>query len=141
VADITRSTGNIRATHPQNSIIFDVLVGETVTEGQLLYLASTGKYGVADTNVAGKQQVRGVALSNGGTGKPGVSMLVKGPVAGYTTNMPAYDAVVYASDTPGEIGTTAGTMSVAVGRVGTIPDGGTPTKVVYFDISWLTTWA
>jgi hypothetical protein len=141
VADLLATAANIRATHPSTSVIYDGLAGETITAGQLVYLASTGKYGVADANVAGKQQARGIALNSAGTGAPGLSILKTGPVAGFTTNMPAYDARVYASDTAGAVADTAGTMSVTVGRVGAIPDGGTPSKVIFFDFSWITQWA
>jgi hypothetical protein len=141
VADITATATNVRATHPSTSVIYDGLAGETITAGQLVYMASTGKYGVADTNVAGKQQARGVALNSAGTGAPGISILKTGPVAGFTTNMPAYDALVYASDTAGAVGTTAGTVSAPVGRVGAIPDGGTPSKVIFFDFNWISVFA
>lgn len=141
MADILATAANVRATHPSTSIIYDGLAGETITAGQLVYLATTGKHGVADTNVAGKQQARGVALNDAGTGRPALSILKTGPVAGFSTNMPAYDALVYASDTAGAVGTAAGTVSAPVGRVGAIPDGGTPTKVIFFDFNWISVFA
>lgn len=143
MADIALGTGAnaVRATHPRNAIIYDGLAGETITTGQLVYLASTGKYGVADANVAGKQQARGIALNDAGTGRPGLSILVKGTVAGFTTNMPAYDALVYVSDTAGALGTAAGTLPGPVGRVIAVPDGGTPSKAILFDFPVSTTFA
>ena len=137
--DIAASAGNVRATHPQNSERFDGLAAEAIAEGQLVAMvAATGKYVVADANVAGRNQPRGVALSAAGPGRPGFTFLKRGPVAGFTTNMPAYDAPVYASDTAGAIGTTTpaiGSVAALVGRVMAIPDG-TPTKVIYFDFPW-----
>ena len=141
MADIAVSAEGVRLTHVQNSERFDGLAGEAITAGQLVYLATTGKFMVADANVAGKQQARGIALTSAGTGRPGFTYLKRGPVAGFTTNMPAYDALVYLSDTAGAVGTTVGTMTVPVGRVMQIPDGGTPTKVIYFDFPGNTVFA
>ncbi len=141
MADILRTTTSIAPTHPRNSEIFDGIAGETIAAGQQVYLASTGKWMVGDTNAAGKQQVRGLALNAATTGKPGLSVLKRGPVAGFSTNMPAYDALVYASDTAGETATAAGTVSSPCGRVMAIPDGGTPTKVIYFDFNWISVFA
>ncbi len=140
MADIAVSPDFERLSHPRNSEIFDGLAGETIAAGQIVYLTATGKFMVADANVVGKQQARGIALSNAGPGRPGISVLKQGPVAGFTTNMPAYDAPVYLSDTAGAVGTTAGTVSVPIGRVMAIPDG-TITKVIYFDFNWISTFA
>jgi hypothetical protein len=141
MADIAKVAGTVRATHPRNAEIYDGLAGETIAEGDTVYLASTGKYMLTDTNVAGKQQGRGIALNAAGTGRPGVSVLRRGTVAGFTVTAMAYDALVYLSDTPGAVGTAAGTMSAPVGRVTAIADGGTPTKVILFDFPITATFA
>lgn len=141
MADIAIGTNGIRLTHPQNSIRWNGMAGETVAEGQVVYLAATGKWMLADMNVVGKQNPRGLALNNAGTGAPGLTVLQKGPVSGFTTNMPAFDAPIYASDTPGAIGTAAGTVSALIGRVGAIPEGNTPVKCIFFDFLWNTVFA
>lgn len=146
MADLAFTAGtsaHARVTHPQNSERFDFAAAEAITIGQLVYLTAAGKAGVADANAAGKQQVRGVALNSASAGR-GVTVLKRGPVDGFVISALAYDAVVYLSDTAGAVGTTAGTMSVPVARVMAIPDDGNaagPTKVLYFDCNWITTWA
>ncbi len=139
--DITRSTGNVRATHPRNAEIYDGQVSEAVLEGQAIHLHTTGKLRLADSNVAGRQQARGIALNSAGTGRTGVSYLRRGTVAGFDLSGLAYDALVYLSDTVGEFSTTAGTMSAPVGRVTQIPDGGIPTKVILFEFPITQTFA
>lgn len=137
MADIVRTKAKIAVIFPDTAEIFDTIAAETIEAGQPLYLASTGKFGLADANVAGKQQFRGVALNDAGAGQA-VSVLKCGHVAGYTLGG-AYDSIVYLSDTVGELSTTAGTMVVNVGRVVPLSDADL-TKVLFVCADWLRSW-
>lgn len=104
-----------------------------VTRGQWLYLTTAGRVAAGNTNSAGKQQFVGIALNTAGDGEP-VDVLEEGFVDGYEISALAYGATVYANDTDGVIGTAAGTMTVAIGRVVPISDRdpatGLPSKIL-----------
>jgi hypothetical protein len=113
-----------------------VVLAEAVTAGDALYQTSSGTYGIADANAAGKQQFRGIALKTGAAGQV-IGMLKKGLCDGFTlAGNP--DTSVYLSDTAGKLADAAGTMTVNVGRVFQRTDG---VKVLYVDADWLRTWA
>jgi hypothetical protein len=132
MADLTVTAAQVSPIFPRFAEIYPVVLAETVTAGQVLYQTSAGTYGIADANVAGKQQARGIALEGGGAGQ-GVSMLVRGHCAGFTIAQ-AYDARLFLSDTAGAVADAAGTMSVPIGRVVPMSDNA-KTKAVYFDVS------
>lgn len=139
MAVITLTAARVAPIYPDAAEIFDVVAAEAVTAGAAGYQASTGKFGIADANAAGKQQFRGLFLSKKGSGQ-GVSLLKKGHVGGFDVSGLAYDAPIYLSDTAGALDTAAGTLSVQVGRVVAMPDD-PKTKVVYIEADWLRTWA
>ena len=137
MADVTVTAGQVAVVYPLKAEIFNGIATESVTAGQALYMTSAGKYGVADANASGKQQVRGIALNAAGAGQA-VSVLRRGHVAGFTLG--TYDSLVYLSDTAGALADAAGTMSVKVGRVDAISDTAL-TKVLFVDVNLLTVWA
>lgn len=143
MSDITVTAASVAAIRPLDpgTIIIPVILGETVTAGQLAYLASTGKYGLADANASGKQQFRGVFLTGGAAGQV-ADLLVRGYIAGYTVSGLAYDALVYLSDTAGALADAAGSMTVRCGRVAPLTDNSL-TKVLWIDASpgWLADWS
>lgn len=138
MTDIVVTASRVALIHVDKADVYSAIAAETITAGQACYLASTGKYGVADANVAGKQQFRGIALEGAGAGQA-FSLLKSGYVAGYTLSQ-AYDAALYLSDTAGALGDSVGTMTVNVGRVVPMSDSDF-TKVVYIHADWLRTWA
>lgn len=140
MADIALTAAQVDAAKPEISEIVDVTLAETVTRGQALYLASSGKYGVADANASGKQQFRGLALRGGAAGET-VPMLKRGPVAGFTLTSQAYDAPIYLSDTAGALADGVGTMTVVAGRVAPLNDSPTFTKVLWVDADYSKIWA
>jgi hypothetical protein len=139
MAEITRAKAQVSLVYPTKAEIMDVILTEAVEAGQPLYQLSTGKFGLADANGAGKQQIRGLALKSGAAGQA-VSMLKKGHVAGFAVSGMNADAAVYLSDTVGELADGAGTMTVNCGRVTVLTDS-TPTKVLYFEADWLRAWS
>lgn len=137
MADVTVTAAQVAVVYPLKAEIFNGIAAESVTAGQALYMTSAGKYGVADANASGKQQVRGIALNAAGAGQA-VSVLRRGHVAGFTLG--TYDSLVYLSDNAGALADAAGTMSVKVGRVDAISDTAL-TKVLFVDVDLLTVWA
>jgi hypothetical protein len=136
---INRTAAQVGPIFPDLAEIFDVIAAEAVTAGSAAYQASTGKFGLADANAAGKQQFRGLFLMKKGADQA-VSVLKRGHVGGFDVSALAYDAPIYLSDTAGELDTAAGTLSVQVGRVVAMPDSAR-TKVIYIEADWLRTWA
>lgn len=132
MADLVVTAAQVARAH-DNAEIFNGLAAETITAGQLVYLTSSGTYGVADANVAGKQQARGIALEGAAAGQA-FSFIKRGPVAGFTISQ-AYDARLFLSDTAGALADAAGTLSVPCGRVMALSDSA-KTKVVYADFVW-----
>jgi len=139
MADITCTAAQVGNAFPGRSDVFDGILTEAVTAGEPVYQLSTGKYGRADANAAGKQQVRGIALKTGAANQA-VPIMRRGYLTGYTLSGMNYDAKAYLSDTVGSLADAAGTMTVPVGRVAALTDSSL-TKVLYVDIDWLTTWA
>lgn len=139
MADITLTAAQIAPVFPDSAEIYDFIAAVTITAGQAVYINSSGKVALCDTNAAGAQQFRGVALNGGGAGQA-ISVLKEGHVYGYDLSGLAYDAPVFASDTAGALGTAAGTMSVNVGRVVPLSESSL-TKVLYICADWLRTWA
>lgn len=137
MSDITLTASRIAAVHPRFAEIYDFVAAATITAGQIVYLNSDGKLGVADANGSGTLQPLGVALNGGGAGQA-ISVLKRGFCYGFTITSLAYDAAVYLSDTAGALADAAGSASVIVGRVKALSDSGTPTKVLYIDAPWLT---
>lgn len=137
MADVTVTAAQVAVVYPLKAEIFNGIATESITAGQALYMTSAGKYGVADANASGKQQVRGIALNAAGAGQA-VSVLRRGHVAGFTLG--TYDSLVYLSDNAGALADAAGTMSVKVGRVDAISDTAL-TKVLFVDVDLLTVWA
>lgn len=119
---------------PRFAEIYPMIAAEAITRGQVVYITSAGKAGVADANASGKQQARGVALNAAAAGG-GVDVLKEGHCAGFTISQ-AYDAQLFLSDTAGSVDDAAGTMTVPIGRVVPMSDVGTLTKVVYFEFEW-----
>ena len=139
MADITRTKAQVSVVFPTKADIVDVIATETVEAGQAAYQLTTGKFGLADANAAGKQQFRGIFLKDAAAGQA-VSVLREGYLAGYTLSGMNADAAAYLSDTVGELADAAGTMTVNVGRVAVLTDSSL-TKVLYVKADWLRAWS
>lgn len=136
MADITVTAAKVAVVFPEEAEIYNVVAAVALTKGQALYQTTSGTYGLADANAAGKQQFRGVALEACNAGE-GISMLKRGILAGYT--LATYDDEVYLSDTEGAFSTTIGTLLVKCGRVMGLADPDL-TEVLYINADWLCEW-
>jgi hypothetical protein len=135
MADIVVTAARVAMVDPIKCITFDGITAEAIEKGDPLYqVTTTGKFGIADANVANKQQVRGIALQAAGAGQA-VTMLVKGVAYGWTLTDQDYDDPVYLSDTAGTLADSVGTLTVPVGIVTSLADS-SATKVIFFDIRW-----
>jgi len=133
---ISLTAGKVAVVFPEQAEIYNVVLAEAVTKGLALYQTTSGTYGIADANVAGKQQFRGVALEAANAGE-GISMLKQGILAGYTLG--TYEDEVYLSDTAGAFDTAPGTLLVKAGRVISLADPAL-TEVLYVQADWLREW-
>lgn len=138
MADIVLTADQIAVVFPQYAEIIDVILTEAATKGQALYQLTTGKFGIADANAAGKQQFRGIALKKGAAGQA-VPCLKRGHVYGFTVAALNCDVPLYLSDTAGALADAAGTMTVIAGRIVALSDANL-TKVLFVDADWLRAW-
>ena len=138
MADLTIGTNGISIVHSDKAEIVDLIAAEAITAGQPVYQTSAGKAGIADGNVSGKEQVRGIALKDTGIGKP-CPILKRGFLSGYVLSGVAYDGICYLSDTAGKLADAAGTKTVNIGRVVAMTDPDL-TKILYVVADWLRTW-
>ena len=137
---IALTAAQIAPVYPNAAEIFDFVAAATITRGQAVYLTSAGKVDLADANGSGTLQFRGIALNDAAAGQA-VSVLKSGHVYGFTVSGLAYDDIAYLSNTAGGLDTSAGGTSIICGRVMSLPDSPTFTKVLFIDADWLRTWA
>jgi len=139
MADLALYSGaTAHAIWPEKAKIKPVKAAETVANGQAAYLASTGKYGLADANASGKHQFRGIFLEAAGSGQ-GTSLLERGTIGGYDVSAMAYDALVYLSNTAGALSDSAGGATIVCGRVVPMSDDDL-TKVIEIDVTFVADW-
>jgi hypothetical protein len=134
MADLALTAAQIEVVYPDRAEIYTKTAAETITAGQALFQDTNGKVQLADANAGGEQQCRFIALEGGGSGQA-ITVLRRGHVYGYTITQ-AYDAPIYLSDTVGALADAAGTMTVPLGIVDGVDQGGTITKILYFDARW-----
>lgn len=137
---IALTAAQIAPVYPRLAEIYDFVAAAAITAGQAVYLASTGTVDLADANGSGTLQFRGIALAAAAAGQS-VSVLKKGHIYGFTVSGLAVDDIAYLSNTAGGLDTSAGGTSIVCGRVMTLPDKPTYTKVLWIDADWLRTWA
>lgn len=141
MADLTVTAAQVALVRPDEARIRSYIAGATVTAGQAIYLASTGKAGLCDADLSTPAaQFRGIALNGAGAGQV-VEVCEKGELYGYDLSGIAYDGLVYASGTAGALNDTAnGTKTVVVGRVKCLSDSGTLTKTLYVSEASTSNW-
>jgi len=138
MADIVVTAAQVAAIDPLQAEIHSFVAASTVTQGQVVYITTSGTVAPADANGAGLQQARGVALNGGGAGQA-IGVLKRGRCAGFTLTQDA-SVPLYLSDTVGALADAAGTMTVPCGIVVCMPDKDA-TKVFYADFRWGADWA
>jgi len=139
MADLTVTAAQVAAIDPLKAEIYSMIAAETITAGKAVYQTTSGTAGVADANVANKQQIRGIALNGGGAGQA-IDVLKKGRCYGFTLSDQTYDDPIFLSDTAGALADAAGTLTVPCGLVVAMSDSSL-TKVLYVDCRWNADWA
>jgi hypothetical protein len=134
MTDITVTAAQVNLIDPDKAIVHSFIATETITAGQVVYMTTAGKVGVADANVANKQQARGIALNGGGAGQA-IDVLKEGRIAGYTLSSQTYDDPVFLSDTAGVVADSVGTLTVPLGLVVPMSDADL-TKVLSITARW-----
>lgn len=137
MTDIDYTATQIAEVFPQEREVLSVKLAETVEAGQSAYQTTSGTFGLADANGAGKQQFRGIFME-GGSANQVVRLLKRGAIYGLGVSGLNCDAPLYLSDTAGDLADAAGTMTVVCGRVLGLTDG---TKVAYIDAQWAQVWS
>lgn len=139
MTDIVVAAAKVGAVFSIQAEIIDLMAGETITAGQVVYTKTDGTVALCDGNATGLEQARGIALKAAKAGQV-VPVLKKGGCEGFVVSGLNADAVLYTSNTPGALADAAGTLEVVCGRVMVLPDGNS-TKICYFDFSWASIWA
>ena len=134
MAQVTKTTAQIALVHPQKAEVYDKIAAEAIVAGELVYTNTAGKVAKGDGNSATTLKNSGMALNSAAAGYP-VSVLKRGHVAGVAVSGLDVGAVVYFSDTAGEMADAAGTTSKAIGVVDATSEP-TPTKLLYVDQTW-----
>lgn len=137
---VALTAAQIGRVHPQSDEVYDFVAAATITAGQAVYLTSAGTVDLADANGSGTLQFRGIALNGAGAGQA-LTVLKRGMLYGFTVSGLTYDDPIYLSNTAGGLDTSAGGTSIIVGRIVSLPDAPTFTKVLYVTADWLRTWA
>ena len=130
----TRTAKEVGRVFPQLDIVVPAVYGATLTAGQVVYQAASVKWLAADANAgSGVEEARGVVLHNGRDGEAH-DILLFGWLSGYNLGSLAAQALLYLSDTPGEIeNVTSATNEVRVGRVYRLSDAPDYTRVALFN--------
>ncbi len=134
MAQVTKTTAQIALVYPQKAETYDKIAAEAIVAGETVYVNTAGKVAKGDASAAGTLKNSGLALNSAAAGK-GVSVLKRGHVAGVAVSGLNVGAVVYFSDTAGEMADAAGTTSKALGVVDANSEP-TPTKLLYVDQAW-----
>ena len=141
MADIAITTATeVRLVYDQGAELFNYVCGVTITRGQVVYVTSAGTIALADADDAGKLQAIGIAMKGGVVGDA-ISVLKKGHVYGFTTNLPAIGAHVWLSNTPGALSDAAAGVAQPVGQVMCLTDKPNYTEILYVDFGWSTLYA
>lgn len=114
---------------PGHCEVYSGKAGEDLTRGQVVYIHTDGTWLLADAGVAAEDEPQGVVVYHDAPSGQQASILVRGPVEGFTVDgLNAGVLVFLANGTPGGID-TAVDADVPVARVWPLPD---TTKVLYF---------
>ena len=139
MANLTVTAGKVGLVDPMKAEVHTGIAAEAITKGIAVYQTTSGTIGIADANVANKQQMRGVSLNAAAAGQA-VDYVKQGAVYGFTLSDQDYDDPLFLSDTAGAIADAAGTLEVPCGLVIGLPDKD-KTKVVYVSCRWRADYA
>lgn len=114
IALVTASRVEVVESIEQMTLVAD----ETIIPGACVRLnTGTGKFTNGNGSSAAEARIYGIAVGSHDipAGMP-VTAVRQGTLDGFNFSQ-AYDAPIYASDTDGRLGDTAGTVSVVIGRI------------------------
>ena len=135
---IVVTAAKVGRVQPDKDEVFPVKLGATTTAGQVLNQDTDGTFGIADANGSGNElQPRVIALKGGAAGQ-WVPAMKRGWLEGYAVSALDGDAILYLSNTAGDLDDAAGGTTAICGRVALAPDS---TKVVYVDFDWTVVWS
>jgi hypothetical protein len=136
---ITVTAAKVNVVYPENAHIRTGIAVEALTKGSPVYLvAASGKFGIADANVASKLEFRGVALKAAAADQQ-FSYVSEGYFEGFDLSGLNYGDLVYLSDIAG-YDTVSGSNLIPVGRVMPIPNGTTISKVLQVEARTVENW-
>lgn len=132
MTDIALTAAQVSPVNENEYEAWTLKAAVAITRGQAVAPDASGTLILADasTGVVPGNNCRGIALNDAGIGDP-VTFMVHGKLYGFTLTSPAYDAVIYLSNTAGALADGAGDVSLVIGRVEAMVDG---TKVLYVNI-------
>lgn len=120
MADLTLNAAKVAPVFAGKGRIFSYIAAVAITAGTAVRINTSGKVEAADASAAETAQFRGIALQSVGAGQP-VDVMDEGHITGFAISSLAYDAPIYLS-TEGKVGTTAGTVSLLIGRITPLSD-------------------
>lgn len=115
MADLTLATANKINVATLTVQQITGVAASAITAGSPVYFDTNGKFAASDANVGTADAVFGIATRTVSAGEA-LTVVRRGLMDGWS-NLPAYGAPVYASDTAGALADAAGTASIVVGYV------------------------
>jgi len=142
---IVTTAAQVGRLYVNQDVTIPIILGATVTAGQVVRQDTDGKYILADATIGGADARQTLIALKGGVDGEADLGLKEGALEGYAISALNSGAQLFLSDTPGAVDDAAGTVSVPIGRViGTgekDPSDGTVKEVAYFDHDWNTQFA
>lgn len=142
---IVTTAAQVGRLYVNQDLTLPIILGATVTAGQVVRQDADEKYILADATTGGADARQTLIALKGGVDGEADLGLKEGAVEGYAVGALAAGAQLFLSDTAGAVDDAAGTVSVPIGRViGTAeknPADGTIKNIAYFDMDWNTQFA
>lgn len=115
MADLTLATANKINVGTLTVQQHTGVAAAAITAGSPVFLDTNGKWAVSDANDTAADAVFGVATRTVAAGEA-LTVIRRGLMDGWS-NLPAYGAPVYLSNTAGALADAAGTASIVIGYV------------------------
>lgn len=140
--EVALTPAQIGLCDPIKADVKSYVAASAITKGEAVAIDTNGKVVPADASTGGNHliQFRGIALNAAAAGAA-VDVCHEGELYGFTVSALNVGAVLYLSNTVGDLSTVAGDVSVICGVVSVLADAPTYTKVVRIVTTWTTVWA
>lgn len=140
--EVALTTAQIGLVDPLKADVKSYIAASAITRGEAVAIDTAGKVVPADASTGGAHliQFRGIALNAAAAGAP-VDVCHAGEMYGFTVAALDVGAVLYLSNTVGDLSTVAGDTNVKCGVVSVLNDVPTFTKVARIVTTWTTVWA